>query len=77
MIPTLILLGVVFGHWWRWTLVGAAVGWPALLVAADVIGLGWQLLGAAALAVVNTAVGVLVYQGARYVVRRASYRANA
>ncbi|MGH3712754.1 MAG: hypothetical protein ACRDT4_04740 [Micromonosporaceae bacterium] len=69
MIPTLILFGLVFGRWWRFSLVAAALGWPALLVATGVMGVGWGLFGAAALAVVNAGVGVLVHHGIRLLVR--------
>ncbi|MEU4790610.1 hypothetical protein ACFWRG_13605 [Micromonospora tulbaghiae] len=70
MIPVLILFGVLLGRWWRSSLVAAALAWPALLVATDVMGVGTGLLGAAGLAVVNTGVGVLLHQGARLAVRR-------
>lgn len=63
MIPTLILFGLVFGRWWRLSLVAAAVGWPVLLVATDVMDVEVGLLGAAGLAVINAGVGVLVHQG--------------
>ncbi len=63
MIPTMILFGVIFGRWWRITLVAAALAWPLLLVATDVVGFRTSLIGAAALAVVNAGVGVLVHQG--------------
>jgi hypothetical protein len=63
MIPTMILFGLIFGRWWRVTLVAAALGWPLLLVVADVAGIEASLLGAAVLAVVNAGVGVLVHQG--------------
>ena len=70
MIPTLILFGLVFGRWWRPALAVAAVGWPAVLVAGDVMELEVGLLGAAGLAVLNTGVGVLVHQAIRRAVRR-------
>ena len=70
MIPTMIVFGLVFGRWWRLSLAVAAVGWPLLLVASDVMDLEAGLLGAAALAVINTGAGVLVHQGALHIVRR-------
>ncbi|GIJ12915.1 hypothetical protein ACFFMR_24560 [Micromonospora andamanensis] len=70
MIPTLILFGLLLGRWWRTTLIAAALGWPVLLVATDVSGVGPGLLGASGLAVVNTAVGVLVHRGVLLVVRQ-------
>lgn len=70
MIPTMILFGLIFGRWWRVTLVAAALGWPLLLVVTDVAGIDSTLLGAAALAVVNAGVGVLVHQGFLLAYRR-------
>ena len=63
MIPTLILFGLVLGRWWQLSLVAAALGWPVLLVATDVMSVELGLLGASALAVGNAGVGVLVHQG--------------
>lgn len=60
VIPVLLLLGAVLGRWWRATLIIAAVGWPALLVATDVMHLEPDLLAAAALAVGNVGVGLLL-----------------
>ncbi len=70
MIPTLILFGLVFGRWWRSTLIAAAIGWPVLLLATGVMHAGTGLLGAAAWAIVNTGAGVAVHQGARHIVSR-------
>jgi hypothetical protein len=77
MIPTLILLGVLLGRWYRWVLVGAVVGWPALLVVDGVLVWGWVLLGASAVAAVNTGVGVLAYQGIRRVVQPVRHGVDA
>ncbi|MEP6527565.1 MAG: hypothetical protein ABJA86_10410 [Nocardioidaceae bacterium] len=62
MIPTLILFGLASGRWWRLSLVAAAVGWPVLLLATDVMDVEVGLLGAVGLAVINTGIGVLVHQ---------------
>ncbi|MFI5847139.1 hypothetical protein ACIA8B_14420 [Micromonospora chalcea] len=70
MIPVLILFGVLLGRWWRSSLVTAALGWPVLLVATDVMDVGVGLLGAAVLAVANTGAGVLLHQGTRLAIRR-------
>ncbi|MCZ7429823.1 hypothetical protein O7607_29080 [Micromonospora sp. WMMA1949] len=70
MIPVLILFGLVLGRWWRSSLVAAALGWPALLVATGVTDVGAGLLGAAVLAVANTGAGVLLHQGALLAIRR-------
>ncbi|WDZ83844.1 hypothetical protein [Micromonospora cathayae] len=70
MIPTLILFGLLLGRWWRTALVAAAVGWPLLLLAVgDATSSGPALLAGSGLAVVNTAVGVLVHQGVRRMIR--------
>ncbi len=70
MIPVLIAFGLVFGRWWRTTLAVAVVSWPVALLATEVMDVSWELLGAAALALVNTAVGVLVHQALLHAVRR-------
>lgn len=77
MIPTLILFGLIFGRWWRLSLAVAAVGWPAVLVAGDVMELEVGLVGAAGLAVLNTGVGVLVHQAGWRAVRRLRDRERA
>ncbi len=69
MIPSLILFGLVFGRWWRPSLIAGAVVWPVLLVATDVMQVKAGLVAAAGLAVINTGVGVLVHQGALGVFR--------
>ncbi len=69
MIPTMILFGLILGRWWMPTLVLAAIIWPAVLAATGVLGL-LGLVGAAALAVVNAAVGVLLHQGLLWSFRR-------
>ncbi|PYC67885.1 hypothetical protein C7C45_19815 [Micromonospora arborensis] len=63
MIPTLIMFGLIFGRWWRLSLIAAALGWPVLLAADDVMSVGPGLLGASGLAIANTGVGVLIHQG--------------
>lgn len=69
MIPILIVCGVVLGRWWPVPLVAAAVGWPILLVATGFMTVEPALAGASGLAVLNTAVGVLIHQGVLRVVR--------
>jgi len=69
MIPTLILLGLILGRWWRLSLIVAAVGWPLVLVASNVMNVDVGLLGASGLAVLNTGVGVLAHQGTLHVAR--------
>ena len=62
MIPTLMLLGLVFGHWWRTTLVVAAIGWPLLLIATGVDVDIATVPVAAALGAANAAIGILVHR---------------
>ena len=62
MIPTVILLGLIFGHWWKATLVVAALGWPLLLLAAGVDIDPAALPAASALAVANAAIGILAHR---------------
>lgn len=69
MIPTMILVGLVLGRWWRVVLVASAFGWPLLLVATDVVDFGAALIEAAALALVNACVGVLAHQGCLHAYR--------
>ncbi len=66
MIPTLIMVGALFGRWWRVTLLVSAVGWPVLLVVTGAMSPGPVLAGAAGLAVLNTGAGVLLHQGIRH-----------
>jgi hypothetical protein len=74
----MILFGLIFGRWWRVSLLVAAVGWPALLVAGGVMAVDVPPVAAAAgLAVANTAVGVLVHQGVLLAVRMCRRRREA
>ena len=74
MIPTLILFGLIFGRWWQLSLVAAALGWPVVLVASDLMSVQVGLLGAAGLAAINTGVGVLIHQASLRVVRLLRHR---
>jgi hypothetical protein len=62
MIPTMILAGLIFGRWWKATLIGAAIGWPLLLIATgsdlDIA----TIPVAAALGAANAAIGILVHR---------------
>lgn len=66
MIPTLILLGLVFGHWWKTTLAVGTVGWVVLLMT-DSMGMDYLtvIFGFA-----STLAGILLHQLAAHVVRR-------
>ena len=62
MIPTMILFGLVFGRWWKSALVAAAILWPTLLWAQDVITTPGEAVAAALLGVLNSAVGIGAHQ---------------
>jgi len=70
MIPTLILFGLIFGHWPRSAILIGTLGWPLVLLADHTISAGVMLLGAAGYALINTGVGVIVHQGVLLLVRR-------
>jgi multidrug efflux pump subunit AcrB len=70
MIFTLILVGLIFGRWWRATLIASVVGWPVLLVALGITHNPISLAGAVGLAAVNAGLGVAVHQGIARVARR-------
>jgi hypothetical protein len=77
VIPTLLLVGLILGRWWRVVIPVAAAGWAALLIATGVdSGVGFAL-SAAALGAVNVAVGVAVHQGLRSSVRAVSHQPRA
>lgn len=74
MIPTMILVGLLFGRWWRMCLAASAVLWPAILLGDGIHqredgSLLWVLLGAAFLGAANAAVGAGVHQGILALVR--------
>jgi hypothetical protein len=58
----MILAGLIFGRWWKATLIGAAIGWPLLLIATgsdlDIA----TIPVAAALGAANAAIGILVHR---------------
>jgi hypothetical protein len=70
----MMLFGLVLGRWWRFALVAGTCAWPALLWTQGLIGTPLEVAGAAALALANTAVGVLVHQLVLSVVRRGRAR---
>ena len=71
MIPTMILFGLLLGRWWKVALVVGASAWPTLLSARGVIAAPPEIVGAAALGLVNTAVGVMAHQLVLALLRRA------
>ena len=73
MIPTMILLGLVTGYWWKLALPAAAVIWPILLLASDTITAS-QIPAAALLGLINAAVGAALVQGVLVGVRAIGHR---
>lgn len=70
MIPTMIMFGLILGRWWRPTLILAALLWPAILVADNVMDVEAGLLAAAALGAVNAGLGILIHQTVLRLMRR-------
>lgn len=62
MIPTMIAFGLVFGRWWRPTLLLAAIVWPVILIADGLVNVEAGLLTAAGLGALNAAVGILLHR---------------
>ena len=71
MIPTVILLGLLLGRWWKTALVVGTSAWTALLWTQGLVPTAPEVLGAAALALANTAVGVTIHRLVLALVRRA------
>jgi hypothetical protein len=69
VIPTLLLVGLVLGRWWRVVIPAGAIGWAGLLMVHGVdSGLSFAA-AAALLGAINVAVGVVVFQAARLLLR--------
>jgi hypothetical protein len=66
MIPTVILVGLLFGRWWAVPLV--AVGWPLLLLATSTIEVT-EVPTAAAFGIANIAVGILAHKALAWALR--------
>jgi len=71
VIPTMILFGLLLGRWWKVALVVGTSAWPVLLWAQGVIAAPSEIVGAGALGLANTAVGVMAHQLVLALVRRA------
>ena len=71
VIPTMILFGLLLGRWWKFALIVGTSAWTVLLRSQGLLATPPEIVGAAALALVNTAVGVLVHQLVLAVVRQA------
>jgi hypothetical protein len=74
VIPTLLLVGLVSGKWWRISVPAATIGWAVLLLVDGAVSDLSHFLGAALFGFVNVTVGVLVFQGVRLAVLRVKRR---
>jgi hypothetical protein len=72
VIPTVLLVGLLFGRWWKITVPVAVLGWPTVLIASGVDSGFRFAVAAGVLAAANVVVGVLAYQAVRLIVRRAA-----
>jgi hypothetical protein len=68
----LLLVGLVFGKWWRISIPAATIGWALLLLADGTVSDLSHFAGAAWFGFINVTVGVLVFQGVRVVFRGVS-----
>ena len=57
MIPTMILLGFIFGRWWKVAVPLGALAWPLMLVTSGID----PTVVAAALGVINAGVGAAMF----------------
>ena len=65
MIPTMLLFGLVFGRWWRGTILFGAVLWTAWLLVDGTIDLHLPTIAiTAGLGAANTAVGAALNRAA-------------
>ena len=70
MIPVMILFGLLLGRWWKLTLIVGPAAGTLLIWSQGLLTTPPEVAGAAALALVNTVVGVSVHQLMLAVVRR-------
>jgi hypothetical protein len=72
----MFVFGLVFGRWWRTALAVSALLWPGLLLADGVVTTVPGVLSAAALSLLNAALGVLAHQGLLRLARLGSRTAS-
>ena len=70
MIPAMILFGLLLARWWKLALLVGTSGWTVLLWSQGLLATPPEIVGAAVLALVNTAVGVLAHKVLLGFVRR-------
>jgi hypothetical protein len=72
MIPTLLVVGLALGAWWRISIPAATIAWALLLLATGVVSDLTHVAGAAWFGFINVTVGVLVFQAVRLAYRGVS-----
>lgn len=70
MIPTMILFGLFVGRWWKSAIIVGAILWPTMVAFIGSIGPA-EVVAAAVLGGLNTALGVAVHQTGRWLVGQA------
>ncbi|PQZ93763.1 hypothetical protein CQ018_08910 [Arthrobacter sp. MYb227] len=75
MIPTMIVLGILFGRWWIAAIIGGGLFWGFAIGAMSVIAndetFSWGLiLGAVLLGAVNAAFGAGIHQLVLWIIRK-------
>ena len=76
VIPTLLLIGLVFGKWWRITIPATTVAWVVVLSVNETDSGVDFVFSAGAWAALNVTVGVLIFQGVRLLLRMIRTRAG-
>lgn len=66
----MMLFGLLLGRWWKFALIVGTSAWTVILWSQGLLATPTEILGAAALALVNTAIGVMAHQLVLAVVRR-------
>jgi hypothetical protein len=69
VITPLIAFGLLFGRWWRTTLVVAVVGWPAILALDGVVVTPIAAFASGLAALVNAGIGVAVHRTVLHLTR--------
>lgn len=70
MIPTMLLVGLVFGRWWWATIPLGTIAWVVATIVTGAVSTLSGAMGAAAFGAANVVVGVLLYQVSAFFVRR-------
>lgn len=76
MIPTVLLLSLIAGRWWRLAPILSAIAWPLVLLQTGTIDGAHEFLQASALALANGVAGVALFQAAAFGLRAAGQRVH-